>query len=292
MLVRSIGKYSPTFCGYAASIFWGRRALWIIGIVFLLQGGPSDSFHFAILGDRTGETVKGVYEEIWREINREHPDFVINAGDTIQGFSDAAALSQWREVHRIWGRHLFPLYLTPGNHDIWSEASRRIYEKESGRPAFYSFDYKNAHFTVLDNSGSLQLSESQLAFLERDLRANQTRPIKFVFFHQPFWLIPLKLQLETFPFHRLMQKYKVGYVISGHGHQFSHMERDGIAYMMVGSSGGHLRGHDPMKDYDQGWFFHHVEVSVQGAALVMTIREVGPPFGRSRVLSADQWPDR
>lgn len=269
MLVRSLRKYSPI--------------MWVVWLVALLANGdPVDSFHFAILGDRTGETVKGVYENIWREINEEQPDFVINVGDTIQGQSEGNAQAQWRRVRPVWARYGYPFYMTPGNHDIWSDASRRVYEKESGRPSSYSFDFKNAHFTVLDNSGSLQLSNAQLAFLEQDLQANRSRPVKFVFFHQPFWLIPLKLQLTTFPFHQLMQKYGVRHVISGHVHQFSRMERDGTEYVVVGSSGGHLRGHDPFKDYEQGWFFHHVSVSVSGERVVMTIREIGPPFGMGR----------
>ena len=60
-----------------------------------------------------------------------------------------------------------------------------------------------------------------MGFLEQDLQANRSRNPKFVFFHQPFWIIPLKLGNTDFPFHRMMLAYGVKYVVSGHTHQFS-----------------------------------------------------------------------
>lgn len=245
---------------------------------------PAEPFRFAILGDRTGETVSGVYEQIWRDVAKTQPDFLINVGDTIQGGNDAAAAAEWAEVRPVWARIRAPFYLVPGNHDIWSEESRRVYEKATGRPASYGFNVKNAHFTVLDNSRSMQLSESQAKFLVADLEANRTRSPKFVFFHQPFWLIPMKLGATDLPFHALMKKYEVGYVVSGHVHQYSSVERDGILYLVVGSSGGHLRGHDPENAFARGWFFHHVDVRVQGTKAEMTVVETGPPFGRGRTF--------
>ena len=95
------------------------------------------------------------------------------------------------------------MFFTPGNHDIFSDAGRVIYERETGRPSSYSFDWQQAHFTVLDNSGSLQLPDAQLDFLERDLAAHRTADPKFVFFHQPFWLFPLKLKSSDFRLHQI-----------------------------------------------------------------------------------------
>jgi len=72
-----------------------------------------------------------VYAEIWRELDRVRPDFVINVGDSIEGLNDAAAPSEWRELRRLWDRYPYPLYFTPGNHDIWSDRSRRLFERET-----------------------------------------------------------------------------------------------------------------------------------------------------------------
>ncbi len=266
---------------------WPRVFCGWLGV--MVSMAATSDFTFAILGDRTGETVEGVYQQIWKEIDASRPDFVINVGDTIQGLNDATAESEWRRVRPIWTRYKYPFYLVPGNHDIWSGASQAIFEKQAGRPPAYAFDHGRAHFTVLDNSRSLQLSSAQMLFLEKDLEASKGQPLKFVVFHQPFWLLPLKLQSTDFAFHRLMLRYRVQYVICGHVHQFSRMEREGIVYMVVGSSGGHLRGHDPLKDFAQGWFYQHVEVRVSGSRVEMVVKEAGPPFGKGRRVKVEDW---
>ena len=60
-------------------------------------------------------------------------------------------------------------------------------------------------------------------------------------------------------------------------------------YTVIGSSGGHLRGHDPMKDYDQGWFFQHIEVTVRSGEVHMQVRETGAPSGKGRRFDAAAW---
>jgi 3',5'-cyclic AMP phosphodiesterase CpdA len=239
-------------------------------------GAAENDFTFAIAGDRTGETVAGVWTRVWQQIAAEKPDFVVTVGDTIQGGNDATAEAEWIAVRPSWSRYHIPVYFTPGNHDIWSEKSRRIYEQQSGRRSFYSFNYQNAHFTILDNSESMQLSPRQMAFLQADLEANRARAPKFVFFHQPFWLIPIMLGNSDLPFHQMMRKYGVSYVVSGHVHRYLRTELDGIVYLLAGSSGGHLRGHDPAKGVEQGWLFMHLLVKVQGTKVEATVKEEAP----------------
>src|SRR5713226_5177640 len=247
---------------------------------------PKNDFRFSILGDRTGAAQPQVYGRVWREVDLLHPDFVINVGDTIEGGNDAGAEAEWRALRPLWDRYKqYPLYFTPGNHDIWSDVSRRIYEKESGHPAFYSFNYQDSHFTVLDNSQTENLGDQQMEFLARDLEQNKDRNPKFILFHKPFWLIPVKFQSGEFPLHKLARKYGVRYVISGHGHQFVRAVQDGIVYLEVGSSGGHLRG----KEFSQGWFYHHVYARVNGSRIEMTVKEIDGPLGKGRMFKAEDW---
>jgi Icc protein len=243
---------------------------------------PNNDFRFCILGDRTGDAQPGVYESVWRNIDSLHPDFVINVGDTIQGGNDATAQAEWDAVRSVWEHYQYPFYFTPGNHDIWSPESRRIYERKTGRPAQYGFDYQRAHFTVLDNSQTEELSDDQMQFLARDFAAHKDCDPKFVVFHKPFWLVPVKFQSSQFPFHQLARKYGARYVISGHGHQFLRLFEDGIVYLEAGSSGGKLKG----AGFEQGWFFGHVLAHVMGVKVEMTVQEVDEPFGKSRKV---QW---
>ena len=248
-------------------------------------------FHFSILGDRTGGAQPEIYGRVWREIGLLHPDFVINVGDTIQGGNDKTAAAEWAELRALRDRfNQLPWFFVPGNHDIWSEHSRRLYEKETGRPAHYSFNYHNAHFTVLDNSRTEELSKAQLDFLEKDLAAHRTRSPKFVFFHKPYWVLYIKMGSGEFPLHQIARKYGVNYIVSGHAHLFMRMERDGITYMGVGSSGASMaRGTNSRLGFENGWFYHHVWVRVKGTKTQFTVKELDGPAGRGRMFDAEEW---
>jgi predicted phosphodiesterase len=249
---------------------------------------PPQAFRFVIFGDRTGETRPGVYEQIWREVDSERPDFVMNVGDTIQGGQDGTAEAEWRALRPLFERYSrYPLYFTPGNHDIWSPDSRRIYEHATRRPAHYGFDYEDAHFTVLDNSESDELNAGELDFLELDVAAHKAQSPKFVVFHRPSWLIPVLFQNSGIRLHQIAKKYGIGYVISGHVHKFTRLEMESVVYLMVGSSGAHLRG----AKFEEGWFYHHVLVKVAGDQARLTVKEAHPPFGQGRSFSAESWKD-
>jgi UDP-2,3-diacylglucosamine pyrophosphatase LpxH len=266
------------------------RQLAFTFLLATLQPAPSappEPFRFAILGDRTGEAVPGVYEEAWRETAAEHPAFVITVGDTIEGLHDATAPTEWRDVERMlqpYGR--IPLYLTPGNHDVWSAISEQLFREHTKHPLHYSFDYRQAHFTILDNSRSDDLSSDELAFLEHDLQAHAAQPVKLIFSHRPSWLVNVALQNPNFALHQLARQYGVQYVVAGHVHQLLRFQLQGVTYISMPSAGGHLRGSGA---YADGWFFAHTLVDVRGAEIDFHIEELKPPHGQGRVTSPVNW---
>ena len=257
--------------------------LFLVAVLSLLVAAPSDgSFRFVLLGDRTGEAQPGIYERVWREIADEHPAFVVSVGDTIQGLSDAAADGEWRQIRatlRPYQR--IPLYLAPGNHDIWSPLSEKLFQQYSGHPVHYSFDYAQAHFTILDNSRSDLLAVEETNFLERDLAAHAGQPIKFIVSHRPSWIVDVAFKNAGSPLHRLARKYGVRYVIAGHIHEMLHMELEGVSYVSLPSAGGHLR---LSSRYEDGWFFGHTLVEVRGSGVRFEVREIG-----GRVTNLNDW---
>jgi 3',5'-cyclic-AMP phosphodiesterase len=261
-----------------------RRALLLgalIALVLLRAAAPGE-FHFAIVGDRTGEAEPGVWERVWREVAASNPAFVLSVGDVIQGMDDATAEAQWRELETMLAPYRkIPLYLTPGNHDVWNEASAALYRKHSKRELHYEFDYGGAHFTVLDNSRGDALAPAEMEFLEADLAAHKAASPKFIVMHRPSWVIDIAMRNAASPLHQLAKRYGVRWILAGHVHQLIHAEMDGVTYFAAPSSGGHLR---LSHKYEDGWFFGWTEVEVKGGEAAIAIHELG---GRRSTL--DQW---
>ena len=255
-------------------------------VLVAYAAGPS-GFRFVILGDRTGEAVAGVYREIWRELDHDHPDFVVSVGDTIQGGDDRAVDAEWRKILALLTPYRrYRIFFAPGNHDVWSEASVKAYEKYTRHPLHYSFDYRQAHFTILDNSRSDQLPAEEFAYLQKDLELHKNQPLKFIVSHRPSWILNAVLGNPGFPLHQLAKRYGVKYVIAGHIHQMLRFEVEGVTYLSMPSAGGHLRLE---KQYDKGWFFAHTLVSVEGDSVSFEIKEAAPPYGESRVSKLTDW---
>ena len=266
-----------------------KGALRLLGalLVALAAAPAADSFHFVVMGDRTGEAQPGIYEEVWREAAAEDPAFVVGVGDTIEGLSDATAEEEWEAVVRILAPYRrYALYLAPGNHDIWSEMSERAFRKHAGHAPHYGFDYEQAHFTVLDNSRSDEFSPDELKFLEKDLQAHAAQPVKFIVSHRPSWLIDVMFANPNFAVHRLAKKYGVQYVIAGHVHEMLRAGLDGVTYLSMASAGGHLRA---SKKYEDGWFFGYALVEVNGRDVKFQIKELKPPHGMGRVTRPEDW---
>jgi predicted phosphohydrolase len=269
-----------------------RRVLVFAGLlpaILLCARGAAaaDSFHFAILGDRTGEARTGVYEQVCQEVAAERPAFVVSVGDTIQGMNDARAPAEWQEAQRILQLfRRFPLYLAPGNHDIWSPASERLFQQYAAHPPHYSFDYRQAHFTILDNSRSEELPAQELLFLEADLKAHPGQPVKVIVMHRPSWIVDVALGNPNFALHQAARRYGVRYVVAGHVHQMLRLELEGVTYVSMPSSGGQLRLSGLYKD---GWFFGHALVEVRAQGLEFQIKEAGPPNGQDRITNLTDW---
>ena len=258
-----------------------------IALIRLAGSAAPESFRFELLGDRTGEVRPGVFEQALREAAAQKPAFLLGVGDTIQGLNDAAAETEWQAVERLLAPYKrFPLYLAPGNHDIWSARSEALYQKHTKHPPHFSFDYGAAHFTVLANSRSDDLSAAEMKFLEQDLQANAAQPVKFILSHRPSWLVNAAFGNAQFPLHQLARKFGVRYIIAGHVHQMLHIDLDGITYLSMPSAGGHLRASEK---YEDGWFFAHTLVEVRGADVSFQIRELPAPHGKARVTTPKDW---
>jgi 3',5'-cyclic-AMP phosphodiesterase len=258
-----------------------------VAIAAALSWPAQERLTFAVVGDRTGEAQDAVYEQVLQEAAAERPAFILTTGDSIEGLHDETAEAQWRAVQAIWKAHReIPLYVAAGNHDIWSDASEKLFRRYTGRAPRYSFDSGTAHVTVLDNSRADELSADDLAFLESDLKAHAAAEVKFIAMHRPSWIIPVALGNSEFPLHRIAKQYGVRYIIAGHVHQMLRFELDRITYLSMPSAGGHLR---LSKAYEDGWFFGHARATITGRDIDFAIEEAKAPHGQGRVTHPTDW---
>ncbi|WGL16193.1 metallophosphoesterase [Microbulbifer bruguierae] len=117
-----------------------------------LQNDPAE-FQFVVIGDRTGgANQEGTFRLAIDQLNLLLPEFVINVGDLIEGYSDdkAELNAEWDEVDKLLGELKMPFVRTPGNHDIANKTAQQVWKDRHGA-TYYHFVYKDVLFMVLDS---------------------------------------------------------------------------------------------------------------------------------------------
>lgn len=219
-----------------------RKTLFTLLTVVVAAGAlHAKMVRFAVIGDRTGGHVEGIYGRVVAEVEALKPEFCITVGDQIEGYTDDTARlrAEWAEYDSIVAPLSCPLYLVPGNHDITMDAMLPAWQNRAGEP-YYSFDRSGLHVVVLDNSrweSGPGLPAEQLEWLDKDLARSRKAEHRIVFMHKPFWY-ELAAHGKPDTLHALFRHYGVEAVFTGHYHQYFSGKLDGITYTVVGSSGG------------------------------------------------------
>lgn len=258
---------------------WIRKAMRcaILAMMLLVTPARAQGFHVGILGDRTGGADPEVFDRVVSELERLHPDWIICVGDLIEGPQpDAGAVhSQWDLVLKSLNGLSVPLFFVPGNNDIFNPDSRRIYPERTGFAPYYSFDHEKTHWVVLDNSEAIDvegMGRDQLQWLAEDLKNARSAELTCVVFHKPFWYEAFDAG-KSDPLHELFKANGVDWVFTGHYHSYAYTQKDGIQYVLMGSSGGRIGANpDRGEFYQFGWFTvrngeGHFALIRQGAVL-------------------------
>jgi len=261
----------------------------IISVVFAFAKNDNQDFRFVIVGDRTGNCIPGVFDEIIDEISALHPDFVINVGNLIHGYTEdtTAIHAQWDTVLNIMERLPCKFYFVPGNHDIQNEKTREIYEKRTGSKTYYFFDYKNSHFIILDNSitqwsMAQTMDEQQKEWLTQDIEEHKDADNIFVFFHTPAYLNAYATNIPD-PLLDMFNNYRVRAIFCGHLNFYMRNLNENTELIVVGSSGAGMYDNDPAK----GNFYHFLFVTVQGKDYDIAVIKKGNIFLRNVFTGSD-----
>ena len=198
----------------------------------------SDNVTFLHLADPQSQT-QAQYERAWAKTFKEaletypETDFVINTGDLVDHGDNQ---KQWAWMFNTASESLMNTYMMPaaGNHEDHGTNALDNYfvlpnvpEQDKTTGVYYSFDYNNAHFAVL-NSNNLNenegLSDDQIKWLTDDMTSSDAQ-WKFVTIHKAPYsqgshykdddVCAIREQLQT-----LMPQLGIDMVFQGHDHVY------------------------------------------------------------------------
>lgn len=216
----------------------------------------ADYSRFGIIGDTKIGVTETVYGHFLKALENDGIDVIFITGDVID---KPGAEDEWRCFLKLTEE--FTFHIAPGNHDINSPKSLKVYEEVIGKPPYYSFTEDDTLFVMLctDLPGEItKITGRQLEWLRTELK--RPFPIKIVFLHKP--LFPFfgdgydldKYREDRDTLHDVFVENKVSAVFSGHEHLYHRREKDGITYVITGGGGSYLLTHRE----DFGGYFHYI----------------------------------
>src|SRR5579884_2466109 len=128
-----------------------------------------ETFHFAVVSDRTGGHRARVFSQAVEQLNLMQPAFVVSVGDLIEGYSkDFAKLTnEWKEFDTYVSKLQMPFFYVAGNHDVSNAEQTKQWQERYGR-RYYHFVYRGVLFLAVcsDDGEELkkgpQLSQEQI----------------------------------------------------------------------------------------------------------------------------------
>jgi hypothetical protein len=204
-------------------------------------------YRFVVYGDN--RTRPDVHAKVIGELlNHGVPDFVVQTGDMVADGNDSSLWPEFFSIERDLLRRsaFFPAL---GNHE---RNSRNFYSMFRMDAPYYSFNWGNSHFLVL-NSDIANAEESitardqfwsvQRQWIEDDLRNTQNVHYRFIVAHHPPYTAVTRRQGDNphmTALGPLLEKYHVSAGFFGHDHNYQHYLKNGIHYVTTGGGGAPL----------------------------------------------------
>lgn len=211
---------------------------WWSEVGVLEMADNSDNLTFFHMSDSQSQSERQ-YSRSWANVldtaftMYPDADFIMHTGDHVDAGDNA---NQWQWFFNTGAANLMKTVLMPtaGNHEESSEYAidqnfvlSNVPEQDRTTGVYYSFDYNNAHFMVLNTnnlSESEGLSEDQLEWLREDASASDAQ-WKIVALHKAPYsngshfddddVIQLRKELST-----LMPELGIDVVLQGHDHVY------------------------------------------------------------------------
>lgn len=199
------------------------------------------AFRFAVLSDRTGGHIPGLWEQAVEDVNRLGVDFSMSVGDFIEGFTEHEddLQAQWEAFDAIVSNLRAPFFYCPGNHDVIGENPRKLYTQLHGREgkSYYAFTHCGCRFIVLDSMLLPHRAHGDLAdrhwdWLLKELAdSGQYRQV-FVFSHYP-----LSDELSWKELRAAMPRPERTMIFAGHYHSYRYAVIDQVKCFVLAGTG-------------------------------------------------------
>lgn len=204
-------------------------------------------FQFVVFGDT--RTRHDVHRRVIAAILKyASPEFILHTGDLVADGADSAQWPVFFDIERGLLRKaaFFPAL---GNHE---RNDAQFYDFFNVTTPYYSFDWANAHFIVLNSDiGNVSTSEvardsfwtEQTRWLEDDLKKSQAADFRFVICHHPPITAVARRQggnPQMTALIPMFEKYKLTAGFFGHDHNYQHYLQNGIHYFITGGGGAPL----------------------------------------------------
>ena len=205
----------------------------------LYRQNEPEQFEVLLFGDpqpRDVTEVDYITRDVMTELIGTPAKFGVTLGDIV--FDDLDVFKPLNDAISLAG---IPWYNVIGNHDLNRDAPNRRYVNETFEriygPTYYSFDYGQVHFIVLDNIDWLpaagdqpakyqgNLGATQLDWVKRDLAMIPESQMVVLLMH-----IPVGKMKDCQDLYRMIEQRPHCISISGHVHQHEHLfltEKDG-----------------------------------------------------------------
>lgn len=232
-----------------------------------------------------------------------NPEFIMHTGDLALLGGNWTQLMEFNaSMTAVWDSGV-QFYSAPGNHETyiggWVEdpfftnyTQYVHYEDKAaacgGTELYYSFDYGNVHFIILNTEDSwvdnvFESSTEQMTWLQGDLANVENDTFLVVAFHRPAYSVRearpdrwLEAESIRDEFHSLFLEHDVDLVLTGHDHHYYRSIREGIYYVVTGGGGAPPAGIDEgptaWQDGDVGFTeFHYCNVEVNYSHVTLDV---------------------
>ncbi len=250
---------------------------------FIFTTAPdfNQPFSFVALGDtRTNHLI---HKDIMTKVKKVSPAFILNSGDLI---ANGNRKEDWEQFFKIINPFIstIPYYPSLGNHEHNSDYYFDYFSLPHNE-RYYSFNYGNSHFVVLDSNAPFVFEPAQKKWLIKDLESATDAIFKFVMFHHPPYSSSEReentyIRTSWCP---IFEKFGVDIVFNGHDHFYersfvktkssskeNESHNSGIYYIITGGGGAPLYNlvkNNPLS-VKKSKEHHFIEIRIEGKNLI------------------------